>query len=71
MISDDTLVSEKQNNFFFKNSTKVVNINENWYIVDSSPSVTDPVDKTVKTYKSHSTILLMKQKFRKYGPFFI
>ena len=53
--------------FFFKNATKLLNINENWYIVRSSSSVTDPVDKTVKTYKNHSTILLMKQKFKNVG----
>ena len=62
IISDDTLVSEEQNNFFLKNATKTLNINENWYIVHSSSSITDPVDKAVKTYKNLSTILLMKQK---------
>ena len=55
--------------FFFKNATKLLNINENWYIVRSSSSVTDPVDKTVKTYKNHSTILLMKQKLKNVGHF--
>ena len=69
MISDDTLVSEQLNNFFFKNATKTVNINENWYIVDSSSSITDPVDKAVKTYKNHSTILLMKQKLENMSHF--
>ena len=61
IISDDTLVSETLKKFFFKNATKW-SINGKWYIVDSSSSITDPVDKEVKTYKNHSTILLMKQK---------
>ena len=52
IISDDTLVSEELNNFFFKNATKTLNINENWYIVDSSFSITDPVDKAINTYIS-------------------
>ena len=64
IISDDTLVSEEQNNFFLKNAPKTLNINENWYIVHSSSSITDAVDKAVKTYKNHSTILLMKQKLK-------
>ena len=69
MISDDTLVSEQLNNFFFKNATKTVNINENWYIVDSSSSITDPVDKAVKKHKNNSTILLIKQKLENMGHF--
>ena len=52
IISDDTLVSEQLNKFFFKNATKTLNINEKWYIVDSSSSIADPVDKAVKTYKN-------------------
>ena len=37
-------------------------INENLYIVDSSSSMIDPVDKTINTYKSHLSILLIKRK---------
>ena len=70
IIFDDTLVSEELNNFsFFKNASKALNIDENWYTVDSSFSITDPVDKAVKTYKNHSTILLMKQKLENVGHF--
>ena len=54
---------------FFKNATKTLNINENWYIVHSSTSITDPVDKAVKIYKKHSTILLMKQALENLGHF--
>ena len=60
-LSDDTLVSEELNDFF-ENATKTLNINENSYIVGSSSSITDPVDKAISTYKNHSSILLIKQK---------
>ena len=61
ILSDDTLVSEELNNFF-QNAIKTLNINENSYIVDSSSSITDPVDKAINTYKNHPSILLIKQK---------
>ena len=48
ILSDDTLVSEELNNFF-QNAIKTLNINENSYIVDSSSSITDPVDKAINT----------------------
>ena len=59
--SDDTLVAEELNNFF-QNATKTLNINENSYIIDSSSSITDPVDKAINKYKNHPSILLMKEK---------
>ena len=49
MISDDTLVSEELKIFFFKNARKALNINQKWYIVDSSSCITDSVDKAVNT----------------------
>ena len=61
ILSDDTLVPEKLNNFF-QNATKTLNINENSYVVDSSSSITDPVHKGINTYKNHPNILLFKQK---------
>ena len=70
ILSDDTLVSEELNNFF-QNAIKTLNINENSYIVDSSSSITDPVDKAINTYKNHPSILLIKQKMRKCGQLFI
>ena len=36
MTSNDTLVSEELNNFFFKNATKSLNINENWHLLAQS-----------------------------------
>ena len=61
ILSDDTLVSEELNNFF-QNATKNLDINGNSYIVDSSSSITDPVDKAISTYKNHPSILLVKKK---------
>ena len=46
----------------FENATKTLSINKNSYIVDSSCSITDPVDKAINTYKNHSSIFLIKQK---------
>ena len=48
--------------FFSRNAIKTLNIDENSYIVDSSSSITDPVDKAINTYKNHPSILLIKQK---------
>ena len=61
ILSDDTLVSEELNNFF-QNAIKTLNINEKTYIVDSSSSITDTVDKAINTYKNHPSTLLIKQK---------
>ena len=61
ILSDDTLVSEELNNFF-QNATKTLNINQNTYIVDSSSSITDPVDNAINTCKNHPSILLIKHK---------
>ena len=47
---DDSLVSNKLNNFF-RNATKTLNINGNPDLVDSSSSITDPVDKAIKNIK--------------------
>ena len=55
----DTLVSEELNKFF-QNATKTLDIKENSYIVDSSSSFTDSVDKAINTYKIQPSILLMK-----------
>ena len=48
ILSDDILVSEELNNFF-QNAIKTLNIIENSYIVDSSSTITDPVDKAMNT----------------------
>ena len=48
---------------------KALNINENPYIIDSSSSIIDHVDKAINKYKSHSSILLMKQKIENVDQF--
>ena len=57
IISDDALVSEELNNYF-QNATKTLKISENLYIVDSSFSMTNLVDKANNAYKNHRSILL-------------
>ena len=66
IVFDDTLVSEELK-LKKKNATKPLNINEKWYIVDSSSCITDSVDKAVNTCKNHCSILLMKQKLENVG----
>ena len=61
MLCDYTLVSEELNNFF-QNARKTLNINQNTYIVDSSSSITDPVDNAINLCKNHPSILLIKHK---------
>ena len=48
----------------FSKCKKTLNINKNSYIVDSSSSISDPVDKAINTYKNHPSILLIKQKVK-------
>ena len=48
---------------FFQNATNTLNINENSYIIDSSSSITDTVDKAINTHKNYPSILLIEQKF--------
>ena len=61
MKSDNTLVSEELNSCF-QNATKSLNINENLDIVDSSFSINNSVDKEIEPFKSHPSILPIKQK---------
>ena len=56
---------------FFSKCNKTLNINENSYIIDSSSSITDPVDKAINTYKNHPSILLIKQKLENVDHFSI
>ena len=52
ILFDDALASEELNNFF-QNATETLNLNGSSYIVDSSSSITDPVDKVINIYKNH------------------
>ena len=45
------------------------NINKNSYIVDSSSSITDLVDKVINTCKNHPSILLIKHKIENVDDF--
>ena len=40
------------------------------YIVDSSSSIVDHVDKAINTYKNHPDILLIKQKLENVDHFY-
>ena len=65
---DDQLILEEFNQFF-KNSTKNLNISENSYLIDKS-ELSDPVNKTISEYKSHHSMLLIKDKIRNSASFF-
>ena len=60
MILGDTLVSEELNKLF-QNATKTLNINETSFIVYSSFSTADPVDKAISTYKNTRSIVLINK----------
>ena len=69
MILGDTLVSEELNKLF-QNATKTLNINKTSFIVYSSFSTADPVDKAINTYKNNRSIVLINKNL-KFGPFSI
>ena len=60
IICEDSLVS----NFFFKNATKNLDINENSYIKDETKEYTDTVEKVFSKYSNHPSILLIKNNIR-------
>ena len=60
MILGDTLVSEELNKLF-QNATKTLNINDTSFIVYSSFSTADPVDKAINTYKNTRSIVLINK----------
>ena len=60
MILGDTLVSEELNKLF-QNATKTLNINKTSFIVYSSFSTADPVDKAINTYKNTRSIVLINK----------
>lgn len=59
LISDDAVVSEELNHYF-QNAAKTLNIVKSSHIIDS---VTDPVDKAIKTYTKCSCISLKYRSF--------
>ena len=54
-------IAEELNNFF-KNAIASLNIHENKYIVESIENINDPVDKAIKKFEFHPSILLMKKQ---------
>ena len=62
LLQDDQKIADELNTFF-KNAVSNLNINENTYIINhNSGNLSDPVDKTIRKYKVHQSILLIKSK---------
>ena len=60
IISEEGEVAEMLNNFF-DNAVKDLEINENQYILSNTIETDDPVDIAVEKYKSHPSILAIKE----------
>ena len=62
LIQNDDKVAETLNTFF-KNAVSTLDINENSYIVNNeSSTILDPVERAIKKYEIHASILLIKNK---------
>ena len=62
LIQNDDKIAETLNTFF-KNALSSLDINENSYIVNNeSNTVLDPVERAIKNYEIHPSILLVKNK---------
>ena len=62
LIQNDNKVAETLNTFL-KNAVSTLDINENSYIVNNeSSTILDPVEKAIKKYEIHPSILLIKNK---------
>ena len=62
LIQNDDKVAETLNTFF-KNAVSTLDINENSYIVNNeSSTILDPVERAIKKYEIHPSILLIKSK---------
>ena len=62
LIQNDDKVAETLNTFF-KNAVSTLDINENSYIVNNeSSTILDPVERAIKKYEIHPSILLIKNK---------
>ena len=62
LIQNDDKVAETLNTFF-KNAVSTLDINENSYIVNNeSSTILDLVEKAIKKYEVHPSILLIKNK---------
>ena len=62
LIQNDDEVAETLNTFF-KNAVSNLDVNENSYIVDNeSSNILNPVERAIKKYEIHPSILLIKSK---------
>ena len=62
LIQNDDKIAETVNTFL-KNALSSLDINENSYIVNNeSNTVLDPVERAIKNYEIHPSILLVKSK---------
>ena len=60
LIQNDDKIAETVNTFL-KNALSSLDINENSYIVNNeSNTVLDPVERAIKKYEIHPSILLIK-----------
>ena len=68
IIDDDTKVAEELNNFF-KTAVASLDIHGNPYTVENVENMSDPVEKAIKKFESHPSILLIKNKVVKINLF--
>ena len=61
IIDEDADIAEELNNFF-KNTVASLNIHENKHIVENIENINDLVDKAIKNFEFHPSILLIKNK---------
>ena len=58
-IFDDRLVSEELNKLF-ENAIRGLEINENFYIIDTDSKEINSVEKAINKYRNHPSVLLIK-----------
>ena len=64
IVDDDTKVAEGQNNFF-KTAVASLDIHGNLYTKENVENMSDPVEKAIKKFEFHPSILLMKNRIGK------
>ena len=64
IIDDDAKVAEELNNFF-KTAVASLDIHGNPYTVENVEYMSDPVEKAIRKFKFHPSILLIKNKIGK------
>ena len=60
---DDHLVSEELNKFF-ENATRDLEINENFYNIDTDSNEINSVEKAINNYRNHPSVLLIKSTLK-------